>query len=80
VRLSVDHEATRSTDALATVGVERDRFLALGDQVLVDHVEQFEERSLVGDGVHLVRLEVALGGGTVLAPDLEGDVPDETHL
>src|SRR5690606_38587737 len=35
VCLSVDHEATRATDALAAVVVGVDRFLALADEVLV---------------------------------------------
>ncbi len=33
-----------AADALAAVVIERDRLLAVGDQLLVDHVEHLEER------------------------------------
>ena len=49
VGLAVDHQRARAADALAAVVVEDDRFLALGDQPLVEDVEQLEERRLVAD-------------------------------
>ncbi len=48
-------------DALAAVVLERDGVLALGDQSLVEDVEQLEERSILADLVDVVLLE-APGG------------------
>ena len=44
VRHAVDHAAAHAADAFAAIVVERDRLFALRDQVLVQHVEHFEER------------------------------------
>ena len=74
VRLAVDHQAAHAADALATVGVERDRLLALGVELLVEHVEHLEERHVLGDAVELVGVHRALRRGVRLAPDLEGDL------
>ena len=76
VRLAVDHQATHAADALAAVGVERDGFLALGVQLLVEDVEHLEERHVGGDRVELVGLHGACGLRVRLAPDLEG----QSHL
>ena len=59
VGLAVDHQRARAADALAAVVVEHDRFLAVGDQTLVEDVEHLEERRLVADLVDRVVLEAA---------------------
>ena len=61
VGLAVDHQAAHAADALAAVGVERDRLLALGVELLVEHVEHLEERHVRGDVVDLVGVHRALG-------------------
>lgn len=43
VRVAVDDEATLAADAFATVGVERNGFLALCEQVLVEDVQHLQE-------------------------------------
>ena len=48
VRLAVDHQAAHAADALAAVGVERDRLLALLVELLVEDVEHLEERHVGG--------------------------------
>ena len=50
VRDAVDDERTGAADAFAAIGVEGDRFLAARDELLVHHVEHFQERH-VGDEV-----------------------------
>ena len=74
VRLTVDHECARPADALPAVVLERDGVLALGDQSLVEDVEQLEERSILADLVDVVLLEAPSGVRTVLAPHLERQV------
>ena len=74
VRLSVDHQAAHAADALATVGVERDRLLTLGVELLVEHVEHLEEGHVRGDVVDLVGVQPALRRGVRLPPDLQGQV------
>ena len=49
VRHAVDHAAAHAADAFAAIVVEGDRLFALGDQVLVQHVEHFEERHVSAD-------------------------------
>ena len=44
VRHAVDHAAAHAADALAAIVVEGHRVLALGDQLLVQHVEHLQER------------------------------------
>ena len=68
---AVDHHGARAADALAAVVVERDRLLAPRVQLLVQHVEQLEERHLGADVAHLVGLEAARGVRAGLPPHLE---------
>jgi hypothetical protein len=74
VRLAVDHQRAHAADAFAAVAVEDDRFLALVDEALVEHVHQLEERCLVTDRVDLEGLEVPGVGRPVLPPDRQRDV------
>ena len=60
--------------------LERDGVLALGDQSLVEDVEQLEERSILADLVDVVLLEAPSGVRTVLAPDLERQVADSVAM
>jgi hypothetical protein len=74
VGLAVDHQPAHAADALAAVGVEGDRLLAVAGQPLVEDVEHLEERHVLGDVVELVGLHRAGGGAVGLAPDLERDL------
>jgi hypothetical protein len=56
---AVDHQRAHAADALATVGVEGDRLLALGLELLVEHVEHLEERRVLADALDLVGLHRA---------------------
>ena len=69
----------RAADALAAVVVERDRLRAVGDEPLVEHVEQLEERHVGADVVDVVVLEAAPVVGAGLAPDAEVDVHRRRH-
>jgi len=40
---AVDDQRTRAADAFAAIAVEHKRFLASGDEALVDHVEHFKK-------------------------------------
>ena len=46
---AVDHAAAGAADAFAAVRVERNRVLALADQLFVDDVEHFQERHVGRD-------------------------------
>src|SRR5436305_140005 len=71
VRPTVDHHGARAADALAAVVVEGDGLLARGDEPLIEHVEQLEERHVGADVVDVVVLEAAPVVGSGLAPDAE---------
>ena len=73
VRDAVDHAAAHAADALAAIVVERHRLFALGDEVLVEHVEHFEERHVLVDVGHLVAHHAALIVRVLLPPDVEDD-------
>ena len=60
--------------------VEDHCFFVVGDEALVQHVEQLEERCLVADFVDVVCLEVARVGWAALAPHLEGEIFEVAHL
>jgi hypothetical protein len=74
VRDAVDHDTARTADALATVGVERHRLLALEGQPLVEDVEHLEERHVLADVLQAVGDHLTLGLGVLLAPDTNGDL------
>jgi hypothetical protein len=69
-----------AADAFAAVVVEHDRLLAVSDQPLVDDVEHLQERRLVADLGNDVGLEATRVVRAVLAPDLERDVRQVSHL
>jgi hypothetical protein len=71
VGLAVDDGRAGAANALAAVVVERDRLLAGVRQVLVDHIEHLQEGHVRVEVRGLVTLELAGGGGVLLAPDLE---------
>jgi hypothetical protein len=71
VRVAVDDHVARAADALAAVLVERDGLLALQDQLLVEDVDELEERHVLDGVVHLVVDEAALVVRAALAPDLQ---------
>ena len=62
VSLTVDHHTAGSADPFAAVRVEDDRLFVLDGEPLVEHVEHLEERHVLFDVVHLVGLELAVGG------------------
>src|SRR5581483_9151546 len=68
---AVDHEPARAADALAAIAVERDRVLAVGGELVVDHVEHLEERHV---GAHVVGDlcdELAVAARVGLPPHVE---------
>ena len=69
VRDAVDHQRAHAADAFAAVVVEGNGLLALGDEVLVENVEHFQERHLGNDVADLVGFEAALGLAGFLSPD-----------
>ena len=74
VGLPVDDHTALPADALTAVGVEGHRLLALGEELLVEQVEDLEETHVLLDPAHGVLLEVTLRVLVLLAPDLELDV------
>ena len=76
VRPAVDHHRARTADALAAVVVERDRLAAVGEQLLVEDVEQLEERHVGADVRDVEVLELAGRGRALLAPHPELQIHD----
>ena len=71
MRDAVDHEPTRSADALAAVMFECDRLFALQDQAFVHYVEQFQHRHV---GIRIVRFVAnhpAVGTRALLPPHVQ---------
>ncbi len=73
VRHAVDHAAAHAADALAAIVVEGHRLFALGDQVLVQHVEHLQERHVLADVGRFVAHHAALVARVLLPPDVEND-------
>src|SRR5690606_30593379 len=71
---AVDHDPAGAADPLAAVVVERHRFLAGGEEPLVEDVEHLEERRVGADVGHLVGHQAAGRLGARLPPDAEGDL------
>jgi hypothetical protein len=69
--LPVDHDPAGPADALAAIALESDRLGALGDQALVEQVQQLDERHLVVGAVDLVVRERARRIRAGLTPDLQ---------
>jgi hypothetical protein len=78
VRLAVDHHRARAADALAAVVVERDRFLAVGEQLLVHDVEELEERHVGAHIGSVIGLELARRVRPGLSPHLEREVHERS--
>jgi hypothetical protein len=74
VRQAVDHHRTGAADAFAAIGIERNRLLAFGDQILVDHVEHFQKGHVGQDIGGLVSDQPAFAFGVLLPPDFQGKI------
>ena len=70
MRRTVDVKRAHTADTLAAVVVEHERLLTSIDEFLVEDVEHLQERSVVGDVLHLVRIEMTLILRAVLLPIL----------
>ena len=70
---AVHHAAAHAADALAAIVVEGHGLFVLRDQVLVEHVEHFEERHFLVDIGDFIAHHFALFAGVALAPDVKGD-------
>jgi len=68
MRRTVDIQRAHTADTLAAVVIEHEGFLALVDEFLVQDVEHLEERGVIGDVVHFVRIEVTRIFRTILTP------------
>ena len=72
---TVDIEAAHTADAFATVVVEADGMRdAVIDEVFVQDVEHLKERAVGRDALYGIGLEMALGTGVFLSPDMECEV------
>ena len=71
VGLAIDRQRTNAANAFATIGVERNRFLAAPKQIFVQDVEHFEKRRVRRNVAHLIIDELAAGLPILLAPNLE---------
>jgi len=69
VGLAVDHLAAGPADAFAAIAFEGDRFLVLGDQLVIHLVEHFQERHVGQYVMGLVFLEAAGILGVLLPPN-----------
>ena len=74
MRLTINHERACATDSFTAVVVEHDRFLAFGDELVVQDVEHLEKRCFIGDLVDDVIFECTLRRWSGLTPDAQCDV------
>src|SRR5207249_3752562 len=71
VRNAVDDQGTGAADSFAAIGVEGNRFLAAPDELLIHHVQHFEERHVREDVRRLVGQEAARVARVFLPPNVE---------
>ena len=71
VGMAVDVERAHAADAFAAVVVKHYRFLVVVHELLVEHIEHFEERRTGGYVIEMVFDELAGFLGTTLTPNLE---------
>src|ERR1019366_7097145 len=70
---AVHHAAAHAADAFAAIVVERHGLFVLADQVLVQHVQHFEERHFVVDVGYVIAHHLARIVGVALPPDVKND-------
>ena len=70
---AVHHAAAHAADALAAIVVERHGLFVFRDQVLVQHVEHFEERHFLVDVGDFVAHHFARIVRVALPPDVKND-------
>ena len=80
VCLTVNHQTATAADAFTTVMIKFDWYLTVFDEVLVDDVQQFEERHVFANAFGLVGLEMTGVFGAVLSPNLKREVELFAHL
>ena len=68
---AVDHGTAHATDAFPAVVIKSDGFFGVQSQLLVDHVEHFQERHIRGDIMSFVGLKMSFALRAVLMPDFE---------
>jgi hypothetical protein len=71
---TVNHERASSADTFATIVIKHHSFFVIANQLLVEHIKQFQERRFVADLGNLVRLETTSVFRATLAPDLEREI------
>ena len=69
--MAVDVEGAHAADAFAAVGVEHNGFLAFLHELLVEHVEHFEEGGAGGYVVNAIFDELTRLFGPTLTPNFE---------
>ena len=75
MRATVDIQSTHAADTLTAVIVEAHRMSDMVvDQLLVEDVEHLQERAIRRDVLDGIGLEVALGGGVFLAPNMQSEI------
>lgn len=70
VRFAVDEQTARTADTLAAVVIESDRFFILANEVVVQHIQHFQERHVLRYVVHGY-VFIAPVSFALLAPDLQ---------
>src|SRR5262245_3919992 len=71
---TVDRERAGAANAFAAIGVERDWFLSVSDQSLIENVEHFEKRRVRRNVTHFVIDDFAWRLSIFLAPDFEFEI------
>ena len=74
VRLAVDDHRTGAANAFPAIGIEGNRLLALGHQILVDHVQHFQKGHVGRDVGGRVGDQPALALGVLLPPDFQSKI------
>ena len=80
VGLAIDRKRTGPANALAAIGIECDRLLALCDKPFVHDIQHFEKRRIRRNVRGLVFDELPFALRVSLAPDLEFEIHESLKL
>jgi hypothetical protein len=71
VGLTIDVKGTHATNPFAAIVVKGHRVIPAGNELIVQHIEHFQERHILRDISHGIVYHGALIAGAFLAPDFE---------
>ncbi len=73
VRDTVDHESAGTTNPFAAIVIESNGLFPFFHELVVEHVQHFQERHVLADAVHLILDHPTAIGCVALPPDVKSD-------